>query len=370
MTEQLTVIGAAQFRSLFLNDIPMMDMRAPLEFKKGAFPNTINLPLMTDSERQKVGTCYKRDGQAAAITLGHQLVDGKIKKRRMALWLEFAERNPAAVLYCFRGGLRSQTVQQWLFDAGVEMPRIEGGYKALRQFLMTELARLTDKLNLVILAGHTGSAKTELLKKLDNAIDLEGLANHRGSSFGRQISPQPSQIDFENNLTIAMIRAEQAGHTTIVLEDESFLIGRCAMPQCFHHKVKAAPVVVVQKSLAQRQQQIHAEYVSKQLAAFVDTLGDDASFAAFSEFLTTSLVKIKKRLGDLRFNELNGIMLNALESHKNNGDDSGHYQWIKPLLQWYYDPMYSYQIGLKKERIIFDSDEHAVVDYLRQYSPE
>ena len=370
MTVQTTPITADQFKALLLNNVPMMDMRAPIEFKKGAFPNTVSLPLMTDSERQKVGTSYKRDGKEAAIALGHQLVRGKTKKERLALWLEFAKQHPDGILYCFRGGLRSHTVQQWLSDEGVTMPLIEGGYKALRQFLLSELERLTAKLNFVILAGHTGSGKTVVLPQLANAIDLEGLANHRGSSFGRQISAQPSQIDFENNLTIALMRADQAGHSTIVLEDESFLIGRCAMPHCFHDKVQTAPVVIMQKSQQQREQQIHHEYVTSQLAGFVDAVGEEASFAAFSEFLLTSLVKIKKRLGDVRFNDLHLAMTTALDKQQQNGDVDGHYQWITPLLQWYYDPMYSYQIEKKKQRIIFESDQAGTIEFLRQYQPD
>jgi tRNA 2-selenouridine synthase len=368
MTTQLPIVSATQFRELFLTKVPMMDMRAPLEFTKGAFPHTVSLPLMTDSERQKIGTCYKRDGQEAAIELGHKLVRGKIKQQRMALWLNFAKLHPDGILYCFRGGLRSRTVQQWLSEAGVVVPRIEGGYKALRQFLLSELERLTEKFNFVILAGHTGSGKTVVISTLANAIDLEGLANHRGSSFGRKITPQPSQIDFENNLTIAMMRAERAGHTTLVLEDESFLIGRCAMPHCFHQKVKQAPVVAMQKSQREREQQIHHEYVSGQLASFVDAVGEADSFAAFSDFLTKSLLKIAKRLGDSRFNELKTAMAEALATQQTNGDNQGHYQWIKPLLEWYYDPMYSYQIEQKAQQVIFEADEPAVIEFLQQYT--
>ncbi|MDF1764712.1 MAG: tRNA 2-selenouridine(34) synthase MnmH, partial [Oleibacter sp.] len=91
------------FKSLFLADTPMMDLRAPLEFVKGAFPDTVSLPLMTDQERAKVGTCYKKFGQDAAITLGHQLVRGDIKEARMAKWLAFAKANPEGYLYCWRG---------------------------------------------------------------------------------------------------------------------------------------------------------------------------------------------------------------------------------------------------------------------------
>ena len=95
------------FTRLFLTDTPMMDTRAPLEFDKGAFPHTVNRPLMNDDERAQVGTCYKQQGQDAAIVLGHQLVQGEIKQQRLEQWLAFARENPDGYLYCFRGGLIS-----------------------------------------------------------------------------------------------------------------------------------------------------------------------------------------------------------------------------------------------------------------------
>lgn len=110
----------------------MLDLRAPVEFNKGAFSHSYNLPLMSDSERAAVGTCYKQQGQQAAITLGHELVAGDIKQSRIASWQGFTQAHPNGMLYCARGGLRSQIVQQWLADTGVIYPRIKGGFKALR----------------------------------------------------------------------------------------------------------------------------------------------------------------------------------------------------------------------------------------------
>ncbi|MBU1815801.1 MAG: tRNA 2-selenouridine(34) synthase MnmH, partial [Gammaproteobacteria bacterium] len=126
------------YAHIFLNDVPMMDVRAPVEFVQGAFPGTVNLPLMNDAERQQVGTCYKQQGQQAAIALGHQLVAGQTKQHRIEAWAAFAQAHAQhGVLYCFRGGLRSQIVQQWLHtEAGIAYPRVIGGYKAMRTFLL------------------------------------------------------------------------------------------------------------------------------------------------------------------------------------------------------------------------------------------
>ncbi|MBU2099360.1 MAG: tRNA 2-selenouridine(34) synthase MnmH, partial [Gammaproteobacteria bacterium] len=186
------------FLNLFLNDAPLIDSRAPVEFARGAFPSAVNLPLMTDDERERVGTCYKEQGQHAAIGLGHQLVNGAIKAQRVNAWVNFAEHNPKGYLYCFRGGLRSQICQQWMRDAGCDYPRVIGGYKAMRRFLLEQLDRLCQTQPMLILAGHTGAAKTELLQKMPGAVDLEAIANHRGSAFGKKPDGQPSQIDFEN----------------------------------------------------------------------------------------------------------------------------------------------------------------------------
>src|SRR3546814_43288 len=102
-----------QYKEIFLNDLPLMDMRAPVEFSKGAFPCARNLPLMNDDERQQVGACYKRKGQQAALELGHSLVAGTLKTERIAAWADFARKHPDGYLYCFHGGLRSQIAQQW-----------------------------------------------------------------------------------------------------------------------------------------------------------------------------------------------------------------------------------------------------------------
>ena len=185
---------ARDFRALFLDGVPMMDTRAPVEFTKGAFPGVVNLPLMTDLERQKVGTCYKQHGQDAAIKLGHQLVGGETKAHRVAAWAAFARANPHGYLYCFRGGLRSQIVQQWLHEAGIDYPRITGGYKAMRTFLLDTLEEAVAQCRFVVVGGMTGTGKTDVLAQLPDALDLEGHANHRGSSFGKRATGQPAQI--------------------------------------------------------------------------------------------------------------------------------------------------------------------------------
>ncbi len=217
------------YRALFLRPTPMMDMRAPAEFAHGAFPSALSLPLMSDAERAQVGICYKQQGQDAAIELGHQLVSGGLKAQRLAQWADFARQHPQGYLYCFRGGLRSQTVQRWLREEGIDYPLVTGGYKAMRRFLLEELERSLASASFVLVSGKTGTGKTRVISHLARGVDLEGLANHRGSSFGQMPTPQPSQIDFENGLSIALLRLLAKGSEPIFLEDEGRLIG-CLVP--------------------------------------------------------------------------------------------------------------------------------------------
>jgi len=130
------------YLSVLLLDTPLLDVRAPVEFAQGAFPGVTNIPLMNDEERHRVGLQYKQKGQDSAIELGHELVSGEIKQSRVAQWVEFARANPQGYLYCFRGGLRSRISQQWLAEAGIQYPRIIGGYKAMRSFLLESLEKI------------------------------------------------------------------------------------------------------------------------------------------------------------------------------------------------------------------------------------
>ena len=110
--------------SLFLDATPLLDVRAPVEFARGAFPGATNLPLLNDAEREQVGTCYKQHGQQSAIELGEKLISGDLREQRIHHWLDFARQYPHGHLYCFRGGLRSRTTQRWLSEKGVDLSLI------------------------------------------------------------------------------------------------------------------------------------------------------------------------------------------------------------------------------------------------------
>jgi tRNA 2-selenouridine synthase len=361
--------NSADFRHLFLNDVPMMDVRAPVEFEKGHFPGVINLPLMNDIERQKVGTSYKQDGQQAAIELGHRLVSGDTKQARIEAWSAFARQQPDGFLYCFRGGLRSQITQQWLkSEAGIEYPRVIGGYKAMRSYLLGVIEQAVAECDLVLVGGMTGTGKTEVLAQLDNALDLEGHANHRGSSFGKHATPQPGQIDFENALAVDILKKRAAQHHRFVIEDEGRIVGSRAVPVDFYRAMQAAPLVWLEDSFDSRVERILKDYVIDLCAEFIAVQGIESGFEGFAERLKQSLSSIVRRLGGERYQRLAAIMEAALEEQQRSGNVELHRGWISGMLKEYYDPMYVYQRDSKDPRIEFSGDQAAVVEYLKQRS--
>jgi len=351
------------YLSLFLNSTPLMDVRAPVEFAKGSVPGAVNMPLMNDEERHRVGICYKEKGQDEAVRLGHQLVAGDIKAQRIEAWKRFAAHHPEGYLFCFRGGLRSQLTQQWIQHAGIDYPLVEGGYKALRRFLIDSLDNLVESGDFRIISGRTGTGKTRVLQQLPNPVDLEGLANHRGSSFGRQVTPQPSQIDFENRLTVAMLKAHHVKEGPVYLEDESRLVGRCAMPDALKERMTHAPLLILERSLEDRTRIIREDYVEAMSADYMSRDGAEAGWLNFRDYLLGALARISKRLGGDRYGQLLGFMEQALAQQERNGDVLAHDAWIQPLLQDYYDPMYDYQLNQKQGRVLVRGGPEAIVGW-------
>ncbi|HWS39804.1 MAG TPA: tRNA 2-selenouridine(34) synthase MnmH [Arenimonas sp.] len=354
------------YHSLFVNDIPLIDARAPIEFSHGSFPTAVNLPLMLDDERALVGTCYKQYGNKAAIALGHQLVSGEVKEQRINAWKEFIRLHPEGCLFCFRGGLRSQISQLWLAEVGCHYPRIAGGYKAMRHFLVEALASTTANGAMIVLSGQTGCAKTQLLQGLHTSIDLEKLANHRGSAFGKRVGGQPSQIDFENGLAIALLKQRHVNAgLSVVLEDESHLIGRILIPDIVMTAMQNAPLVIIETSLEQRVEHTYQNYILDKLNEWQKVFGEQQGFTLFAEELLQGLSNLKRRLGGWRYQQLNIQMQAAIAEHI-KGNSEGHIDWIMTLLKDYYDPMYRYQLSRKTERVVFQGSYLQVREYLLQ----
>jgi tRNA 2-selenouridine synthase len=355
------------YQRLFLQDVPLIDVRAPIEFTQGAFPCSVNLPLMNDSERQAVGTCYKQHGQQAAIALGHSLVNGKLREQRTQAWIEQCVRQPEGYIYCFRGGLRSQLVQQWLRETGVDYPRVIGGYKALRNFLLGAL-EAAAVLPMLIVGGNTGCGKTLLINELAAGIDLEGIAHHRGSSFGRTLVKQPTQIDFENHLAIRMLKKQHAGCRHWVLEDESRIIGSTNLPLSLFNGMQQAALVVIDDPFDVRVARLQDEYIDRMRIAFEQAYGEQDGWRQYDEYLHHGLFAIRRRLGLELFQQLTLRLESALQVQRLSGQSEAHQQWLVPLLQHYYDPMYRYQLEKKTQRVIFRGNYAQVREFLMTYS--
>lgn len=351
------------YRALLVNNVPMIDVRAPVEFSKGALPCSINLPLMTDYERHQVGIRYKNKGQQAAIALGHRLVAGDIKQQRVQAWLDFIAENPNAVLYCARGGLRSQLSCEWLAERGVPCAKVEGGYKALRGFLHQYLIDYSAKHHFTILSGMTGTGKTEIIQQLANGIDLEGAANHKGSSFGRPLDSQPAQIDFENRIAIDLLQVQHRHpQTTVVVEDESRNIGARHLPHYFADRMSESQLAVIDMDFDERLERLWQEYVVERYRKTVDFHGEQGE-EEFSNYLRESLLRIQKRLGGQLTKELLASMNRAIAS-QHHDNFSSHRHWLAVLTRDYYDPMYSYQLTQKKHLVVFRGDRPAVIAWL------
>lgn len=359
------MIDTQDYAALFLGDVPLMDTRAPVEFTRGAFPSAENLPLMLDDERAQVGTCYKAHGQAAALALGHRLVAGETKTARVQGWLDFAARNPTGYLYCFRGGLRSLICQQWMREAGFHYPRVTGGYKAMRRFLINTLEEESARRPFIVIGGHTGAGKTELLAAVANSMDLEALAHHRGSAFGKRPGGQPPQITFENGIAIALLKhAHRHPHHPTVVEDESRLIGQRYLPQCLRESMERSPLVLVESSVEERVEHTFQNYILGALEEHCGHAGPAAGFEAFADSLRRALFNIRRRLGGELHARLDALLAAALREHQ-AGDPNRHREWIGIVLRDYYDPMYNYQLRQKQARVIFSGRADAVRDYLK-----
>jgi tRNA 2-selenouridine synthase len=251
----------------------VIDVRSPAEHAEDHLPGAVNLPVLDDAERARVGTIYVQESRFLARRVGAALV-----ARNAAAHLEgpLSGKGPGyrPLVYCWRGGQRSGSFATILRQIGWRVGVLEGGYRTYRRMVQAALYDLPFPAPVVVLDGNTGSAKTEILKLLPGlgvqAIDLEALANHRGSIFGAQPGGQPGQKGFESALAAAMATLDPA--RPVVVEAESSKIGARIVPPALWEAMKAAPRVEIAAPLAER-----AAYLAR---AYGDMAGDREAFAA------------------------------------------------------------------------------------------
>ncbi len=334
----------------------LLDVRSPVEASRGALPGAVMLPILTDEERHLVGIRYKEAGQYEAIKLGYELTGPHLPGRTQA-WRDVVARGPTAVA-CWRGGLRSALTVEFIGDERV--PRVEGGYKAIRQYLMGALEASLKRYEVRVVGGLTGSGKTELLTRLGNetrdlrVLDLEQEARHRGSTFGKLVEEQPAQASFENSLAAQLLLGEEP---KLLLEDESRNIGNLQLPGAVHQAIQISPMILVEEPLEQRIARIHRDYV----LSLSDALGVSEARALLAERLN----HLKQRLSGAVLEEA----LKALTDAELGGvwsEARAHKGWIEPLLTQYSDPLYKKSMDRANRPVIFRGDVEACRAWLSQ----
>ncbi|MFN3761128.1 MAG: tRNA 2-selenouridine(34) synthase MnmH [Algoriphagus aquaeductus] len=310
MAEQL--ISLNDFWKL-RKQIPLIDARSEGEFGQSQIPGSFNLPILTNEERVKVGTLYKEKGALEATLKGFELVGPRFHQIQKEALDRFPGRK--AIVYCWRGGMRSQILSWLLLMVGFEIFRLKGGYKTYRTYTFEKVRKTYP---LLVLGGKTGTGKTVLLKKLkesgEQVIDLEDLAHHKGSSFGSigQL-PQPSVEQFENLLAEELRFTDSS--IPIWVENESRKIGRVIIPDRFYELMINSPLLEIHKTENERIEHIAEEY---------GQLPESELIAAVK--------RLQKRLGGLRTQQA------ILDIQVKN-----HSSWISNLLV-YYDKTYDFDL--------------------------
>ena len=237
---------------------PVCDVRSPSEYNSGHIPGAVNIPLFSNSERESVGKKYKKEGRIPAIKEGLSLIGSQLSEKLSEAYKLSA--NNRLLVYCWRGGMRSEAMA-WLFSlAGIHTNTLDGGYKSYRRHI---LEKLSEQRKMIILGGLTGSGKTHILNYLktqgQQAIDLEGLANHKGSAFGALgQSPQPTTEHFANILYNEWKKTDPA--KPVWLEDESRHIGSVFIPEIYFGNMQKSPVIVLMMDIATRLPRLLKEY--------------------------------------------------------------------------------------------------------------
>lgn len=295
-----------------LSSLPIVDVRSPIEYEKGHIPNAVNIPIFSDEERAAVGTAYKKASRERAIEIGMEYVQPKLQ-HFINDTLRIAP-DKTVVVHCWRGGMRSHSFANHLVANGFDQVYlIEKGYKAFRNHVLNGF---DHDAQLVVIGGYTGSAKTDIIKHIENTsemqvIDLESLANHRGSAFGGiDKGPQPTTEQFENNLFWEWKDLDP--DQPILIEDESRAIGSVVIPQTLFENMRRSHLYFLDISREERAKHLVKDY------------GD-----VNKEALKDSITRISSRLGGVNTR----LALHHLEQ--------GEMYDVAKIMLIYYDKYYS-----------------------------
>jgi tRNA 2-selenouridine synthase len=319
-SQYMQILTAKHFITLG-KSVPMVDVRSPGEFADGHITGSINIPIFNDEERSVVGTIFKNKGRLSAIEKGLEIVGPKmVQFVRKAVT---TASNDRLLVYCWRGGMRSESMA-WLFErVGINCSILQGGYKSYRNCLLEMVGNLP---HLVVIEGYTGSGKTDILLQLkamgEQIIDLEGLANHRGSVFGgigREVQPTTQQ--FQNNLFDEILNFDLSRR--IWVEGESQTVGRVFLPDPLWLRMNESECIEILVPIEDRIRRLVTEYGTLQ-----------------PELMENAIVSITKRLGDHRMKEI-------LQCYRDNNLES-----VASMLLAYYDQTYRFSRDRYKKRLI------------------
>jgi tRNA 2-selenouridine synthase len=243
-------------------DYVLVDVRSNGEHEEFTIPGAVNIPIFNDEERSTIGTIYKTESIEKAKKVGIQMVSSKL----LELYEKFSDlrnKNKEVIIFCERGGMRSSSLWSLFNFIGLKVTKLEGGYKGYRANINENLPKLIEEVTFIMLHGHTGTGKTQLLQQLEqkglDILDLEGYANHRGSLLGDVGLPgKVSQKKFEA-LVFEKLRRRKTNY--ILIEAESGRIGNVIIPQYMHSKMKQGIHIMVEGSLEARAQRIVDEYI-------------------------------------------------------------------------------------------------------------
>lgn len=239
--------------------IIFVDMRSPKEFSQYKIPGALNLPILDDREREIVGKTYVNESVDKAKYLGINFAKDKLPSYYEKV-NELAKIYDQLIIYCSRGGYRSKVFFSFLRSLGIDVKKLMGGYKSYRKYIRENLSSLIEKKDFVVLYGKSGVGKTEILNKLKAdhpVLDLEDLANHRGSIFGGLgLEDQPSQKYFESLLFEALDRDEKIFFT----EGESSKIGSIQLPKILIEKISSGRKIIIEDTMENRLARIKRDY--------------------------------------------------------------------------------------------------------------
>jgi tRNA 2-selenouridine synthase len=321
----------------------IIDVRSPCEFVAERIPQAVNIPLLTDQERAEVGTVYAQAGEIVARRLGLKFIAPKIPEIVDRI-VELKNHNSSLVVHCWRGGLRSEAVASFLSIVGIDCWRLSGGYKAWRNMVLKEFESDPYPCNSVVLQGRTGAGKTDLLNLLEKSgaqiLDLEKLAQHRGSLFGELgLSGQPTQKNFEGML---WERMQMVCDAPLFIEAEGRKIGNLTLPDFIMRRINSGRRILVTSSTDLRVKRIVSAYLPES---------------------NPELVARAKSILPLLTSRLSKQIVSEIHRLAGQGDFS---ELVEKLLVQYYDPLYDAKISRQKFalEVCFDNPERCAAQIM------